>query len=105
MHSTRTCVIAIVLGAGLAACNPISDANLTNAAQCVDIPDGQFFEFIDGKLVAVSSLDEQGGEQPILTAQRIGRSLADTGAWPNWVEGDEFRAIRDKDCAASPSGC
>ena len=26
----------------------------------------------------------------------VGRSLAETTAWPNWVEGDEFRAIRDK---------
>ncbi|PXW75875.1 Zn-dependent M28 family amino/carboxypeptidase [Blastomonas natatoria] len=26
----------------------------------------------------------------------IGRSLAMSTAWPNWVEGDEFRAIRDK---------
>ena len=27
---------------------------------------------------------------------RVGRMLAMTDAWPNWVEGDEFRAIRDK---------
>ncbi|WAC24301.1 M28 family metallopeptidase [Blastomonas sp. SL216] len=27
---------------------------------------------------------------------RIGRSLAMSQAWPNWVDGDEFRAIRDK---------
>ena len=27
---------------------------------------------------------------------RVGRSLAMSTAWPNWVEGDEFRAIRDK---------
>ncbi|WP_017671049.1 M28 family metallopeptidase [Blastomonas sp. AAP53] len=27
---------------------------------------------------------------------RIGRSLANSQSWPNWVEGDEFRAIRDK---------
>ncbi len=27
---------------------------------------------------------------------RVGRALAMTDAWPNWVEGDEFRAIRDK---------
>jgi Zn-dependent M28 family amino/carboxypeptidase len=27
---------------------------------------------------------------------RVGRMLAMTEAWPNWVEGDEFRAIRDK---------
>ena len=29
----------------------------------------------------------------------VGRALADTSDWPNWVEGDEFRAIRDKDRA------
>lgn len=27
---------------------------------------------------------------------RIGRQLAMTTAWPNWKEGDEFRAVRDK---------
>ncbi|MBN7797556.1 M28 family metallopeptidase [Parahaliea mediterranea] len=26
---------------------------------------------------------------------RIGRDLANTDQWPNWVEGDEFRAVRD----------
>ena len=26
----------------------------------------------------------------------VGRALASTADWPNWVEGDEFRAIRDK---------
>lgn len=36
---------------------------------------------------------------------RIGRSLAESGSWPNWVEGDEFRAIRDEDCAANETGC
>ena len=25
--------------------------------------------------------------------------LATTRAWPNWVEGDEFRAIRDRTAA------
>ncbi|NWK95660.1 peptidase M28 [Sphingobium lactosutens] len=29
----------------------------------------------------------------------VGRELASTSDWPNWVEGDEFRAIRDKDRA------
>ncbi|BBF70765.1 M28 family metallopeptidase [Sphingomonas bisphenolicum] len=29
----------------------------------------------------------------------VGRDLATTTDWPNWVEGDEFRAIRDKDRA------
>ncbi len=27
---------------------------------------------------------------------RVGRMLAMTGAWPNWNDGDEFRAVRDK---------
>jgi Zn-dependent M28 family amino/carboxypeptidase len=27
---------------------------------------------------------------------RVGRMLAMTDAWPNWKDGDEFRAIRDK---------
>lgn len=79
MHSARMGVIAIVVSVGLAACSASNDADFAKAAQCVDIPDGQYFQFIEGKLVAVSSLEEQMGEQPILTAQRIGRSLASQG--------------------------
>ena len=29
----------------------------------------------------------------------VGRDLANSSDWPNWVDGDEFRAIRDKDRA------
>ena len=36
---------------------------------------------------------------------RIGRTLADSTSWPNWVEGDEFKATRDEDCAADGAGC
>jgi Zn-dependent M28 family amino/carboxypeptidase len=32
---------------------------------------------------------------------RIGRSLAMSTSWPNWVEGDEFRATRDASRAAA----
>ncbi|TXS95772.1 M28 family peptidase [Parahaliea maris] len=32
---------------------------------------------------------------------RIGRELAGTSAWPNWVDGDEFRAIRDASRSAA----
>ncbi|MBA17973.1 MAG: peptidase M28 [Sphingomonas sp.] len=31
----------------------------------------------------------------------VGRSLAESDAWPNWVEGDEFRAIRDRSRAGA----
>ncbi len=36
---------------------------------------------------------------------RIGRMLGDSTSWPNWVEGDEFKATRDEDCAADGTGC
>ncbi len=35
---------------------------------------------------------------------RLGRMLAMGTTWPNWHQGDEFRAIRDKSCKA-PGGC
>ena len=35
----------------------------------------------------------------------IGRMLAESEDWPNWLPGDEFRAIRDRSCAASAAGC
>jgi Zn-dependent M28 family amino/carboxypeptidase len=31
---------------------------------------------------------------------RLGRALSDSGVWPNWHAGDEFRAIRDASAAA-----
>jgi len=36
---------------------------------------------------------------------RLGRMLAESSSWPNWVDGDEFRGIRDESCAASDIGC
>ncbi len=36
---------------------------------------------------------------------RLGRTLADSDMWPNWHKSDEFRAIRDKACAAATGGC
>jgi len=35
---------------------------------------------------------------------RIGRMLAQSESWPNWNDGDEFRAIRDASCEAG-EGC
>lgn len=35
---------------------------------------------------------------------RIGRTLANTSDWPEWVPGDEFRAIREASCEAG-DGC
>lgn len=35
----------------------------------------------------------------------IGRSLAQSTAWPGWMPGDEFRAVREQDCAKAGAGC
>lgn len=39
--------------------------------------------------------DWTGVVQDVTLYYDIGRSLAETDRWPNWVPGDEFRAIRD----------
>ncbi|MEP2735425.1 MAG: M28 family metallopeptidase [Erythrobacter sp.] len=36
---------------------------------------------------------------------RIGRMLSESGSWPNWNEGDEFKATRDESCAEADAGC
>jgi Zn-dependent M28 family amino/carboxypeptidase len=36
---------------------------------------------------------------------RLGRMMAMSTSWPNWNEGDEFRAIRDESCKADAKGC
>ena len=40
--------------------------------------------------------DWSGAVQDLTMYYGIGRELATTNVWPNWVAGDEFRAIRDR---------
>ena len=42
-----------------------------------------------------------GAVQDLMLNYRIGRALADSEAWPNWYEGDEFRRIRDESRAGA----
>ena len=42
-----------------------------------------------------------GAEKDLQIYYAVGRMLAMTAAWPNWVEGDEFRAARDKSRAGA----
>ena len=42
------------------------------------------------------SWDWSGAMREMRIFYRIGRELAETEAWPNWYEGDEFRATRDR---------
>jgi Zn-dependent M28 family amino/carboxypeptidase len=41
-----------------------------------------------------------GIAQDVQIFYAVGRALAMTDQWPNWVEGDEFRAVRDQSRAA-----
>ncbi len=36
---------------------------------------------------------------------RLGRMMGMSTSWPNWNDGDEFRATRDADCQRSEAGC
>lgn len=42
-----------------------------------------------------------GAEKDLQVYYAVGRMLAMTTQWPNWVEGDEFRAARDKSRAGA----
>lgn len=46
-----------------------------------------------------------GVMQDLQLFYRIGRSLAQSTSWPNWMPGDEFRSTRDKDCARAGAPC
>ena len=49
--------------------------------------------------------DLSGLMQQLQLFYRVGRSLAMSSGWPNWVDGDEFRGIRDESCNAAETGC
>jgi Zn-dependent M28 family amino/carboxypeptidase len=48
--------------------------------------------------------DWSGIQQDVELFTALGRQLADGDMWPNWRAGDEFRALRDKDCTGQ-GGC
>lgn len=52
-----------------------------------------------------SDWDWSGIMQDLRLFYRLGRDMAQSHDWPNWNEGDEFRAIRDRSCAADEGGC
>ncbi|MDN3646761.1 M28 family metallopeptidase [Pontixanthobacter aestiaquae] len=51
------------------------------------------------------SWDWSGVMQDLQLFYRLGRMLGNSTSWPNWVEGDEFKGIRDESCAAAETGC
>jgi Zn-dependent M28 family amino/carboxypeptidase len=52
-----------------------------------------------------ASWDWSGIMEDVELYYRVGRLLGDSDDWPKWVEGDEFRAVRDESCRASATGC
>lgn len=42
------------------------------------------------------SWDWAGAVRDLAIYYRVGRELAESDAWPNWYQGDEFRTIRDR---------
>ena len=44
--------------------------------------------------------DLRGAQQDLFLFYQVGNELANSRAWPNWHEGNEFRAIRDASAAA-----
>ncbi len=73
----------IALSALLAACDASVDSAQTRNAQCVDIPNGMYFQMVEGRLVSTKISEIQGEERPSDTARRIGRTLSGMG-YP-WV--------------------
>ena len=51
------------------------------------------------------SWDWSGAMADLQLYYRLGRMMAMSAGWPNWVAGDEFRATRDRSCAGSAKGC
>jgi Zn-dependent M28 family amino/carboxypeptidase len=47
------------------------------------------------------SWDWRGAMRELNIFYRVGRELAESDQWPNWNQGDEFRAIRDRSRAAA----
>ncbi|NQY38733.1 MAG: OmpA family protein [Henriciella sp.] len=66
-----------------AACGNAPDAAQPPASICVDIPNGSYFQVVDGRLIAITSTQLDARERPIETARRIGATLAGMG-YP-WV--------------------
>ena len=50
------------------------------------------------------SWDWSGVMKDLQLMYRIGRMLAVSPSWPNWNDGDEFKATRDESCAEG-EGC
>lgn len=78
----RSISITMVMLAA-AACGNNPDPTQPLSSVCVDIPDGAYFQVVDGRLLAITPNQLDARERPPETARRIGATLAGMG-YP-WV--------------------
>ncbi|MEM9573086.1 MAG: OmpA family protein [Pseudomonadota bacterium] len=72
--------MAVLALAGCGSSDPVREVS---SSACVEIPNGQYFQFVDGRLVATSSSEISAQERPEQTLRRIAATLAGMG-YP-WV--------------------
>ncbi|MEL6727285.1 MAG: OmpA family protein [Pseudomonadota bacterium] len=84
MHTRRLSLPLIALSAVLAACGSSVEPSTKTGSQCVDIPNGKFFQFVDGRLVSATLADVNAQEFPFETKLRLQNTLSAMG-YP-WVE-------------------
>lgn len=84
MRLGRQSLLVFGVACSLVGCAPSTPAQSGLKSQCVDIPNGQYFRFIDGRLTAATQNEIDAQESPPDTARRIGTTLAAMG-YP-WVK-------------------
>lgn len=82
MQNRLTSLLLIALSAAVASCGSSVEPTAKTDVECVDIPNGQFFQWVNGRLVGVQSVEDTR-ERPPETARRIGVTLSGMG-YP-WV--------------------
>jgi len=72
------------IACSLVGCAPTTVSEPLTNSQCVDIPNGQFFRFVNGRLVTATQTEINAQETPRETEIRVGATLAAMG-YP-WVD-------------------
>lgn len=78
MKPLRSGLSVIAFCAILTACGDPMEARSDESLECVEIPNGQYFQWVDGRLVGANAVQD-AREQPPETTRRIGATLAGMG--------------------------
>ncbi|MEO1305685.1 MAG: OmpA family protein [Pseudomonadota bacterium] len=84
MQSRLKSLALVAASAALVGCGASpAEPKAASGVECVDIPNGQYFQVVEGRLVSTSLLEINGQERPYETAFRIANTLSRMG-YP-WV--------------------